>query len=241
MADNVQAPREITRHPDTRWLHGEEVEAQRNENSKTFALGKGLFQTVVYPERVHYQDTDGAWCEIDNRLNTAANGEQALETVCDPMRTRLALVGDANPLITITNRKGQQVSWALDGAGSVACTQGEKFTPSDDEDENRAHADKSTSAVRYHGILPDTDLICELQGDMLKESLVLHSQEAPTQYRFTLNIDGLAWEQTEDGYLRLWDSATPEEDAFLMPRPYMVDALGAGGELRTEWQMSPGG
>ena len=93
-----------SRHFDTRQMQGLEVEAQRNENSKTFALGKGMYQTVVYPEKVHYLDTKGNWQEIDNHLQPAARGEQALETTSGPLRTRLALRADAERLVTMWER-----------------------------------------------------------------------------------------------------------------------------------------
>ncbi len=225
-----------SRHFDTRQMQGLEVEAQRNENSKTFALGKGMYQTVVYPEKVHYLDTKGNWQEIDNHLQPAARGEQALETTSGPLRTRLALRADAERLVTMRDERGHTLCWRLEGASGVPCTQKELILQGDDEDDKRAHADKSITSVQYCGIFPHTDLICELHGDRLKESFVLDSSDVPTQFRFMLNAQGLAWEQTEDNGLRLWDTARPDEDVFRLPAPYMIDAAGLEGTVRTEWQ-----
>ncbi|MEA5015627.1 MAG: DNRLRE domain-containing protein [Candidatus Limiplasma sp.] len=239
MKEKTTMDRPVSRHFDTRRMRGEEVQAQRNECSKTFALGRGLYQTVVYPERVHYRDKKGDWREIDNRLKPTAKGGPALENTSGPLLTRLALRGDANPLVTIQDERKHMLRWRLEGAGGVSCTQGKPLPRSDDEDENRAHADKSTSTVQYAGILPHTDLICELRSDGLKEALVLNDPDAPAQYRFTLDINGLAWEETAGG-LRLWDRANPGEDTFRLPAPYMIDAAGRLGEVRTEWQTMGG-
>ena len=46
----------------------EEVTALREENVKHFSLGDGAYQAVVYGHPVHYQDENGAWQDIDNRL-----------------------------------------------------------------------------------------------------------------------------------------------------------------------------
>jgi|GEM_PF-2450209 len=226
----------VNRHFDTRQMQGLEVEAQRHENSKTFALGKGMYQTVVYPEKVHYLDSKGNWQEIDNHLQPAARGEQALETTSGPLRTRLALRADAEQLVTMRDERGRTLSWRLLGASGVPCTQNELILQGDDEDEKRAHADKSITNVRYSGIFPHTDLICELHGDHLKESFVLDSPDAPAQFRFMMNAQGLAWEQTTDNGLCLRDTAQPDEDVFCLPAPYMIDAAGVEGAVQTEWQ-----
>ena len=36
-------------------------------------LGRGAYQTVIYPETVHFKDAEGQWKEIDNRLEEARN------------------------------------------------------------------------------------------------------------------------------------------------------------------------
>ena len=176
---------------------------------------------------MHYRDQKGDWQAIDSRLKPA-KGEQALETTSGPLRTRLALRADAEHLVTIRDERGHTLRWRLEGASGVPCAQKKPMPRGDNEDENRANADKSASTVQYIGILPHTDLICELHGDRLKESLVLESPDAPAQYRFTLDMQGLAWEETAGGGLRLWDIAQPEEDVFRLPPPYMSRRDGRG-------------
>ncbi len=45
-----------------------EEERRREQNSKTFRLSDGTFLTALYDEPIHYQDDNGAWQDIDNRL-----------------------------------------------------------------------------------------------------------------------------------------------------------------------------
>ncbi len=48
---------------------GKEQCAQRMRGSKVFRLGENVYQVVVYPDAVHYQDKKtGEWIEIDNML-----------------------------------------------------------------------------------------------------------------------------------------------------------------------------
>ena len=76
-------------------IPGREVEKQRTRNTKTFSLGGGAYQMAVYPEAVHYQDAEGKWREIDNRLTEKKNhrGQRVLRNgsnggVCPENRRR---------------------------------------------------------------------------------------------------------------------------------------------------------
>ena len=51
---------------ESKLMPGKEVTQQRTHNSKTFDLGRGAYQTVIYPETVHFKDAEGQWKEIDN-------------------------------------------------------------------------------------------------------------------------------------------------------------------------------
>lgn len=66
---------------ESKLMPGKEVTQQRTHNSKTFDLGRGAYQTVIYPETVHFKDEEGQWKEIDNRLEEARNeqGEAILQ------------------------------------------------------------------------------------------------------------------------------------------------------------------
>ena len=49
-------------------LPGRELKAKRTRSSKTYALGNGLYQAVIYPEAVHYRNENGEWEDIDHTL-----------------------------------------------------------------------------------------------------------------------------------------------------------------------------
>lgn len=102
---------------DTRELEGEEVVEQRSASSKTFSFGRGLFQTVVYPEPVHFREQDGKWADIDNRLKRRkTRGMEALENQAGALKVRLATQADAQELVCLEDRKGRSLSWRLLGA-----------------------------------------------------------------------------------------------------------------------------
>ncbi len=56
-------PEEMNRMP------GKEMPESRTAGSKVFHLGVNLYQSVLYPDQVHFQDkATGKWEEIDNTL-----------------------------------------------------------------------------------------------------------------------------------------------------------------------------
>ena len=84
-------------------IPGREVEKQRTRNTKTFSLGGGTYQMAVYPEAVHYQDAEGKWREIDNRLTEKKNhrGQRVLRNGSNKLMAEFAQkTGDA-PLVNL--------------------------------------------------------------------------------------------------------------------------------------------
>ena len=60
-------PEEINKLP------GREVKEKRTRSSKTYSLGNGLYQAVIYPEAVHYRNDKGEWEDIDHTLKSENN------------------------------------------------------------------------------------------------------------------------------------------------------------------------
>ena len=54
-------------------LPGKEMTEKRTINSKTYDLGGGHYQAVIYPEPVHYRNAAGEWEEMNHSLNETAN------------------------------------------------------------------------------------------------------------------------------------------------------------------------
>lgn len=91
-------------------IPGREMEKQRTRNTKTFSLGGGAYQMAVYPEAVHYQDAEGKWREIDNRLTEKKNhhGQHVLRNSSNKLMAEFAQkTGDA-PLVNLRTSSGQR-------------------------------------------------------------------------------------------------------------------------------------
>lgn len=82
---------------------------------------------------------------------------------------------------------------------------------------------KTESSIRYTNISDNVDIQYILNGDSLKENIIVKSKQDVSQFRFVLKLEGLTPYTEEDGSIRLCDSETGEEK-FYIPAPYMYDA-----------------
>lgn len=221
-----------------------EVTSLREENVKHFRLTDGTYQAVVYPEAVHRRDADGTWQDIDNTLYLQASAQSltadsAVYTTSDA-RIRFASVAQVNqPLLTLREngyvvsltllQSGGNVSlYALD-ASSVA-TGRVKNTSAAPAASDRVWAslEEATridhyASVTYANILSGVDLEYILQGNSVKENILVRTRADQYVYTFRLQADGLDAVLTDDGNILLSDSTTGIV-RYDLPAPYMYDA-----------------
>ncbi|MFR9797227.1 DNRLRE domain-containing protein, partial [Streptomyces sp. MS06] len=122
------------------------------------------------------------------------------------------------PLATLALSSSRSVSWSLSGASSVP-------------------ASVSGSRAEYDGILPDTSLVLEGNGDGVKESIILKSAAAPTSWVFPMSLHGLSLATAADGTVELVDDAGTA--MATLPKPYAFDAAvdPVSGEHHENWSM----
>jgi RHS repeat-associated protein len=105
--------------------------------------------------------------------------------------------------VSISLDAGQSLAYGLAGAAASAPT-------------------VSGSTVTYPGVLAATDLRLESLASGLKESLLLHSAQAPTTWVFPLHLSGLTARMTSDGTVEFVDAHGMVVGR--VPRAYMHDA-----------------
>ncbi|MBQ8307160.1 MAG: DNRLRE domain-containing protein, partial [Blautia sp.] len=139
---------------------------------------------------VHYKDTDGAYKEIDRTL--VLKEENTEKDV--PERSYVNRNGETifRFAETMTGRTasraektGRKLRWSLEGAADVKGEPGGK------------------NAIVYPGLLPDTDLVCQVGDLKVKENLVLRSPKAQSVYTYLYRTDGLVPVQ-EDGRISFY-------------------------------------
>ncbi|MBR5488527.1 MAG: DNRLRE domain-containing protein, partial [Firmicutes bacterium] len=116
-------------------------------------------------------------------------------------------------------------------APEVVWTEVEHAIPEEDKESlmEEMMADKAVTSVGYANVLPGISLQYILQGNSLKEYILVNQKQDSYHYDFLLNLENLVPEQKEDGRILLKDPET-EEAVYEIPAGYMTDAAGAYSE-----------
>lgn len=216
-----------------------EVVDLREETVKHFDMGDGTYRAVQYGRAVHRLDSEGKWQDIDNSLSlTSTKGVQTYTS--QDQRTSFAPVYTANqPLFTLSE-DGTAVSLSLlantVNSGTVTMSASEEvLSPAvvtnseqmqlaaDAGDFDAAAAVNITSSVLYENVLPNTDLEYVLDGNDVKENIIVNAKADSYSYRFSLDLDGLYPELLDSGSIILYDAVSNQEQ-YLIPAPFMYDA-----------------
>lgn len=223
---------------ESKLMPGKEVTQQRTHNSKTFDLGRGAYQTVIYPETVHFKDEEGQWKEIDNRLEEARNeqGEAILRNQSNVLTMEFAKQTGKAPLVCVSNKKGQKIAWNIqnqneDVKAKPIC---ENCCDTGDEDACRADLSHVETELHYKEILPNVNVVCRMQGMMFKDDIVMENPQA--QHRFVLEMDtqNVQLVKQEEGAIVAYAEGNPAEVAFVLPAAFMRDAEGNIGTVETD-------
>ncbi len=224
----------------------QEVEELRGEDSKHFQMSDGSYLAVAYGEPVHYQDEEGAWQDIDNALQpvqffdgstmyTAANGEVTTAFSADISQGQVfaSAYGDMSVSMSLpsTAEGGQNALVAAEPYRGDAAAQllAEPMALADENDPEQSLLEailpqKLHSSVLYENVYEGVDLLYEVGGYHIKESIVVKQQRTDYRFSFRLELAGLTPELQEDGSVYLLD----ENDTviYFIPAPYLIDAAG---------------
>jgi large repetitive protein len=172
--------------------------AKSAANMDYFTNADGSTTRRVYGGRKNFKGTDGSWQPIDPKLvkgpqgrwQMAANSLQvSLKGTAGGQGGAAALSAPApSPLVSMSLPTGEVLSYDLQNASVSAPTiDGGKAT--------------------YADVLPHTDMELEAYADGLNEFLVLDSPDAPSQWLFPLQLQGLTPRLTDDGSVEFLNSA----------------------------------
>ena len=220
-------PEEMNRMP------GKEMPESRTAGSKVFRLGENLYQSVLYPNQVHFQDKEtGKWEEIDNTLVEKEDQDGVYLT--SKRNGALAVrmyPSDAKQLLTITDENKNAISWRVLEAHPVRPEIERAEPPKHEADDLRRDVlDTLYGTAVYHEILPGTALRCTIGGASFKDEYVFSSPAAVCPISIALSAPGLRVQQDRDGTILLLDQKG--ETAFGLPFPYLRDVNDDLGEVR---------
>ncbi|WP_330186416.1 LamG-like jellyroll fold domain-containing protein [Dactylosporangium sp. AC04546] len=171
------------------------------ETSDIYVNPDGSYTRKVYQQPVNFRAKGGEWTPIDSTLVRGGDGRYRQKA--NAVSTDLAARADDPRLAELLVDDAHGLSYALAGARG-------------------ADAQVDGDTVVYPGVLPGVDLMFETRASGTKESIVLHSADAPTSYLFPLRLRGLAPVLESDGSVTLRDSAGAIR--VTIPAGYMTDS-----------------
>ncbi|MGV9979924.1 LamG-like jellyroll fold domain-containing protein [Micromonospora wenchangensis] len=180
--------------------------SERSETKRVYDNADGTQTTELSTDALNYRKSDGSWASIDTRLTPDEDGS-GWRNVADAVALKLAGRADDSELVKLTFSAEEEFSYGLaDGALSIG----------------RADAD----SVTYSQVQPGVDVRLAPRAGGVKETIVLHSAEAPTSFVFPLTLRGLT-AKLVDGQVELNDRVGGRR--AVIPPGYMLDA---GSESR---------
>ena len=221
-----------------------EVVEMRQENTKHFRLADGTYEAVIYPQAVHRKDENGVWQDIDNDLELQnADGNQKYTT--KDQRVRFSKNFEFNNQLFSLNENGYSVSMTLlntDNSlsssspslnlGEISTSSTSVVNPERDRSEINSYSSleeaaliDNRSSILYSGIKANTDIEYVLQGNDIKENIIVNAVSDSYEYLFQMGLVGLTAQLDTAGNVKITDSETGQSK-YIIPAPYMYDANG---------------
>ena len=242
----------------------EEDESKRGEFSKEFVLNNGLRLATIYPSAVHYED-NGTWKDIDNTLIAAISDGESVYTntagkwsiffpqslshnnmigiAMNGFTVQFGMAGELRSTGDVVVASVGQIGGGEMGTLAVSTAQ-TSVAQIQQVDLSMARAaaeypetvlEKLYSRLAYANIYPNTNIVYDLQGNKLKESVIMQQYDATLWgYRYTLDTGDLIPILNENQQIDLCDPKT-NEVVLTMPAPYLVDN---NGEYNDDVQVS---
>ena len=171
----------------------DEIPEKRTKYTKEFLLSNGLHLATVYADAVHYESEDG-WKEIDNTLklnkegtysNTAGvwdvrfpqslTGEKAVAVTKDGYTLSFRMTGELGGILQAGKLTTQEMPLKAMNP-TVAKPQSIDLTATKAAAEHpETVPEKQHSQLKYERVYEKTDVVYDLIGNQVKESIILES------------------------------------------------------------------
>jgi len=214
----------------------EEIVSLREENVKHFRLSNGSYEAVSFATAVHRKDKDGVWQNINNDLFLKKVGDKQ-GYFTDDMRTSFASSFKYGAELFSLSENGYRISMTPMNTGKITAetkqsplapviTNATKKASSTvfDSVEGAIQIDSKSSIV-YNNIRENTDIEYVLDGNNIKENIIVKSKADRYEYAFQLSLIGLTAELDPCGFILIRDSKT-EQVKYTIPAPFMYDGNG---------------
>ena len=214
-----------------------ELVDRREESIKHFKMPDGTYNAISYAGAVHRKNSDGEWIDINNDLSLKTVGSKQLYTTNDS-RITFAKAYSSNEDIMTLRENGYAISMALlsnqnddddmsmdmNATASLVTVDNANYSrPESFDTIDEAIEINNKSSISYSNVLADTDIEYVMNGNDIKENIIVKDRAESYVYAFSLSLDGLIPVLDESGAIYLNDEESGDTK-YVIPAPYMYDA-----------------
>ena len=218
-----------------------EVDSLREENVKHFRLSDGTYEAIIYSQPVHRKDKEGVWQDIDNTIELTADAKVSRYATQD-LRVSFADRFSNNTELFTLSENGYSISMKLLSNGDILDDEMEttdfgafstptvnniskKRTSTVFNSIDEAKKIDNQASIVYNNIRNNTNIEYVLNGNDVKENIIVTAPCESYEYVFEITFDGLFAELEANGEISVKDNET-DEIKYVIPAPYMYDANG---------------
>ena len=216
-----------------------ELSNDRDAYTKQFLLDNGNTMAVQYAIPVHYQDSNGAWQQYDNRMtetdsasaeavaaDDAVPGYRVIQSDKD---IRLSQKSSEKKLVTI-EKDGHLISWGFSGINKVDIAFVEENS-SYEGNEAYLTLEGIIQEARYDNVFANVDLQYYILPTGVKENIILKSADAQNEFVMEYKFHKLTATQTDSQHITLSDQ--DGNPVYTITAPVMCDANGVWSNALT--------
>lgn len=204
-----------------------EVESRRVGNARLFELEDGSLVVDEYTTPIHYQGDDGGWRRIDTTLRPVPGRPGWVGTAGNSWS---AAFGQVSQGFELSSDGGVVSVVPVFGTGGTAkATVSPEVSlprlpvgPFRPDDLLAQSAVPLPSKVQYRSAVPGVDLVYDVRGDAVKETILLNDPAAGHEFAF--EITGTELSLRADGSVGL---SGPVGERFSIPAPTVLAADGS--------------
>jgi len=218
-----------------------EVESLREENVKHFRLADGTYEAIVYSQPVHRKDKEGVWQDIDNTIELKTYAKASKYATRDSRITFADRFTNNAELFTLSEN-GYSISMQLLSNGNefdnemettdfgslstpIVNNRSEKRISTIFNSIDEAKKIDNKSSIVYNNIRKNINIEYVLNGNDVKENIIVNAPCESYEYIFQITLDGLFAELSNNGEILVKDNTTKDTE-YIIPAPYMYDANG---------------
>ncbi|MBI9009630.1 MAG: DNRLRE domain-containing protein [Tenericutes bacterium] len=191
--------------------------SKRTADSKTFRRADGTYVLAMYDSVIHYKE-NGVWKDIDNTL-VSDNETNSYENTANAFSIKLPKQIEDNKKFKLS-MDDYQIDWTIDSISKTDIT----YFNDNVKSNSLKELDSINQTVTYYNVQNDVDLEYVLNGNQIKENIILNSYIEDYSMTFNYSVKNLSLVQNEFGKYQFINDLG--EIIFSLDTLYMYDANG---------------